>query len=362
MLIDRLGAGHAMRSRFLTLPPQTRQKLLRLKQETEHSGCYRVARRLHAVLLNADGHTSGQIAALLDAPRSRVSVWLRSYEQDGWAGLQEGAHTGRPPALDSLDRHLLADIVDSGPVAYGFLSGVWTCPMVVRVIEEEFGIHYHAGHVCRLLHDLEFSVQRPKRLLAGADPTEQARWRQHVYPGIKASCQSGAALVFEDEASFRQDSTLHQTWARRGRQPRVLNTGERKSVKVFGCVEVYSARFLFHYEPVFNAQTYLRFLEQVARAYYPRQLHYIHDRASYHRDQQVADWFREHRPWWHSHVLPKCSPEDNAAEPLWRHVRLHGTHNRYFEHVFILWDTLTRLFRSMQRAPAQIRGYLSPFQ
>jgi transposase len=130
-----------MRSRFLTLPPQTRQKLLRLKQKADHSGCYRVARRLHAVLLHADGHTSGQIAALLDAPRSRVSVWLRSYEQDGWAGLQEGAHTGRPPALDSLDRHLLADIVDSGPVAYGFLSGVWTCPMVVRVIEEEFGIH-----------------------------------------------------------------------------------------------------------------------------------------------------------------------------------------------------------------------------
>src|SRR3954449_12288613 len=61
MLIDRLGGGLAMRSRFLTLPPQTRQKLLRLKQEAEHSGCYRVARRLHAVLLNADGHTSGQM-------------------------------------------------------------------------------------------------------------------------------------------------------------------------------------------------------------------------------------------------------------------------------------------------------------
>jgi hypothetical protein len=35
-----------------------------------------------------------------------------------------------------LDQHLLADILDSGPVAYGFLSGVWTAPMVMRVIEE----------------------------------------------------------------------------------------------------------------------------------------------------------------------------------------------------------------------------------
>ena len=64
----------------------------------------------------------------------------------------------------------MADLVDSGPVAYGFLSGVWTSPMVARVMEEEFGVRYHAGYVCRLLHDLGFSVQRPKRLLVRADP------------------------------------------------------------------------------------------------------------------------------------------------------------------------------------------------
>jgi transposase len=64
----------------------------------------------------------------------------------------------------------------------------------------------------------------------------------------------------------------------------------------------------------------------------------------------------------HTHVLPKCSPEDNAAEPLWKHVRLQGTHNQYFAHVRTLWNTLTRLFRSIQRAPDQIRGYLRPFQ
>jgi transposase len=351
-----------MQARLLHLHARTRQKLARLKQEAERGGAYRVARRFHAVLLNDDGYTSGQIAALLGAPRSRISAWLASYEQNGGEGLQEGAHTGRPPALGSFDRGILADILDSGPVAYGFLSGVWTSPMVSRIIEEEFGMGFHTSHVCRLLHELGFSVQRPQRLLACADPIEQARWRQHVYPGIKASCRPGAALLFEDEASFRQDSTLHQTWARKGCQPRVPVTGERKSVKVFGCVEVYSARFLFHYEPVFNAETYLRFLERVARAYYPRPVHYIHDRASYHRDSQVQDWFREQRRWWHAHCLPQCSPEDNAAEPLWKHTRQHGTHNRYIAHVRELWDTLTRLFRSIQHAPNQIRGYLSPFQ
>jgi transposase len=350
-----------MAPRFLSLHPQTYQKLQRLKRQAEVGGEYRLARRLHAVLLNHDGHTSGAIAALLQVPRSCVAAWLTTYEQQGWEGLLEGERPGRPPALDSLDRRLLADILDSGPVAYGFLSGLWTSPMVARIIAEEFGVYYHPGHVCRLLHALGFSVQRPQRLLIRADPREQARWRQHVYPGIKAACRPGTALIFADEASFRQDSTLAQTWARRGQTPRVPVTGERHSIKVFGCVEIYSGRFLFHFEPVFHAAAYLRFLERVARAYHPQPIHYIHDNASYHVDGAVQHWLGAERRWWHTHALPKYSPEDNAAEPIWRHVRRTGTHNRYFKHRDELADTLVRRFRSIQQAPAQIGGYLRPF-
>jgi Homeodomain-like domain len=65
-----------MQARLLHLHARTRQKLARLKQEAERGGAYRVARRFHAVLLNDDGYTSGQIAALLGAPRSRISAWL----------------------------------------------------------------------------------------------------------------------------------------------------------------------------------------------------------------------------------------------------------------------------------------------
>jgi transposase len=226
-----------------------------------------------------------------------VAAWLVAYEQQGWEGLREGERPGRPPELAAQDRRLLGDILDSGPVAYGFLSGLWTSPMVARVIAEEFGISYHPGHVCRLLHALGFSRQRPQRLLIRADPLAQARWRQHVYPGIKSSCRQGTALVFEDEASFRQDSTLAQTWARHGQTPRVPVTGERHSVKGFGCIEIYSGRFLFHGEPVFHAVAYVRFLERVARADYARPLHSLHDNASYPLDGELQDWLAAERRW-----------------------------------------------------------------
>jgi transposase len=73
----------------------------------------------------------------------------------------------------------LADILDSGPVAYGFLSGLWTSPMVARRIAPEFGVSCPPGPVGRLWPALGFSVQRPQRVLMRADPCQQARWRPH---------------------------------------------------------------------------------------------------------------------------------------------------------------------------------------
>ena len=171
----------------------------------------------------------------------------------------------------------------------------------------------------------------------------------------------GAALIHADEATFRQDSTLHWTWARRGHQPEVPVTGQRRSVKVFGCVEVNSARFLYHTDEVFNATTYLDFLEQVADHYYPRPVIWVQDNASYHKDQSVREWYAANCSWWQAADLPPYSPELNAVERLWHHTRITGTHNKYFVDTVELYSTLTRVFRSMQQRPEQITGYLQPF-
>lgn len=174
-----------MHARFLKLHHRTEDKLIRDKKAAERDGAYRVATRIHAVLLNNDGKTSGEIAFLLKRPQSCVCEWLKNYEEFGYEGLLEGHRSGRPPGLSESHQIALGDIIDSGPVAYGFLSGVWTSPMIARVIQEEFGREYHPGHVRKLLSQMGFSVQRPKRLLAKADPQSQNRWRRYTYPNIK---------------------------------------------------------------------------------------------------------------------------------------------------------------------------------
>lgn len=183
-----------MRARFLQGHWKRIKKLLSLKKEAEQDGEYRVAKRIHAVVLNMEGWTSIEVSDVLKAPRSAVSLWLKNYENHGLEGILEGQRSGRPPELNTQQRVTLADIIESGPVAYGFLSGVWTSQMVARVIREEFGVEYHPGHVRKLLHELGFSVQRPKRILAKADEAQRSRWTRYTYPNIKKSQNRGGGI------------------------------------------------------------------------------------------------------------------------------------------------------------------------
>lgn len=164
---------------------RTLNRLERLRKDAERDGEYRVARRITAIVLNAEGYTAGEISQLLRVHRSSATLWLQHWIGYGLDGLLEGQRSGRPARLDDRAQAHLCDIVESGPVAYGFASGVWTSPMIAQVIAEEFGVRYHPGHVRKLLHALGFSVQRPRRKLVRADAKKQSRWRRYTLPRLK---------------------------------------------------------------------------------------------------------------------------------------------------------------------------------
>src|SRR5260370_35179309 len=174
-----------MLARLLRLRPSTYKRSGRLSKEAEREEAYRVAKRLQAVVLNTERQTSGELARILKAPRSKVSEWLQRYQADGVDGLLEGNRSGRPSELTEKQQQRLGDTLGSAPAGYGLDNGIWTSPMIAWVIEEEFGVQYHPGHVRKLLHAWGFSVQRPRRILARADVAAQDRWRRRIYPNLK---------------------------------------------------------------------------------------------------------------------------------------------------------------------------------
>ena len=149
--------------RILYLHPKAYKRLIRLRKQAERDGAYRVAKRLQAVVLNSEGRTSGELAHLLGSPRSRVSEWLARYQTFSVEGLLEGHRSGRPLEVTSSQRKQLDDILESGPVAYGLDTGIWTSPMIAWVIEEDTFIDTatntvkHTTYVGRAPHEAFFT-------------------------------------------------------------------------------------------------------------------------------------------------------------------------------------------------------------
>jgi transposase len=125
------------------------------------------------------------LAAELRVSRGSVNRWLQWFDADGVKGLRTGKAPGRAHRLDESERSLLTAIIESGPLAAGFSTGVWTGPIIGSLIEKRFGVRYHNHHVPRLLHQLGFSVQRPRKRLARADLEAQSVWLRATFPSIK---------------------------------------------------------------------------------------------------------------------------------------------------------------------------------
>jgi len=164
---------------------RTVSKLEALRQEAHADKAPRVALRIQGVMLSLEKHRISEIAQLLHVNRASANSWIQLWNAHREEGLMEGQRSGRPPKLTEAQKERLYDIVESGPVAYGLHTGVWTSPILCGIIEEEFGIFYHPGHVRKLLKDLGFSRRRPTTKLVEADPKLQNKWVRYTYPNLK---------------------------------------------------------------------------------------------------------------------------------------------------------------------------------
>ena len=154
--------------------------LAALRRQAHADKAPRVALRIQGIK-----HSATHISELLHIHRVTVNSWINAWNVYREEGLLEGYRGGRPPRLSDSQREHLYDIIESGPVAHGLGSGVWTSPIICGVIFDEFGVAYHAGHVRKLLKELGLSLQRPTTKLAQADAKKQNRWIRYSYPNLK---------------------------------------------------------------------------------------------------------------------------------------------------------------------------------
>jgi len=114
-------------------------------------------RRRKAVALSRQGYGPVQIARMLKTTPQSVCRWLREYRHNGAAGLAAKPAPGRPSKLNARRRRALTACLLKGAEAFGFATNLWTCPRIVQLIEQRYGVHYHVDAIPRLMASLGFS-------------------------------------------------------------------------------------------------------------------------------------------------------------------------------------------------------------
>ena len=123
-----------MRPVFARGNSRTARLLLQLRKEALRDQELRVAQRFHAIALSLEGYTTTQsprLSKCIALPfRCGLNTGTRARK---WpAGRLSQWPPGRSEPKAAAEQ--LQDILDSGPVAYGLETGVWTSPVISRVI------------------------------------------------------------------------------------------------------------------------------------------------------------------------------------------------------------------------------------
>lgn len=114
--------------------------------------------------------------------------------------------------------------------------------------------------------------------------------------------------------------------------PVVLHAPTRKSVALFGAVNVKTGVLVNMLAPQFDAVTFELFLQKLLRHRRRscRKTIVVLDNARYHHACLLEPFLQQHRTVLRLDFLPPYSPDLNPVERVWKLLRKLATHNCYF--------------------------------
>ena len=279
-------------------------------------------RRFRALHLNRRGWYQRDIAEALDASEVHVSRWLARAREGGPEALRARPAPGRSPRLAPDQLRSIPEFLWHGPEAYGFRGQVWTCARVAKVIEWEFGVRYHKGHVGRLLKDLGWTPQQPIRRAIQRDEDAIRRWREETWPGLRRRARrERRALVFEDESGFYLLPGVVKTYSPEGLTPVLREKQTRDHLSVMGGLTPSGRVYTLVRQESLNGLHCIEFLLHLLRVAGDRLL-VIWDGSPIHRRAEVKEFVSSTRGRVELEALPGYAPDLNPwDEGGWHHLK-----------------------------------------
>jgi transposase len=279
-------------------------------------------RRFRALHLKQQGWSRQDIAEALGVSPVSVSRWFARAREGGAEALCARTSPGPPPKLSAAQKRQIPEFLWHGAEAYGFRGEVWTCARIARVIEEEFGVRYHKGHVGRLLQELRWTPQVPIRRALQRNEEAIRRWRDEVWPELRRRARlERRVLVFEDEAGFYLLPGVVRTYAPEARTPVLREKQTRDHLSVMGGMTPQGKVYTLARQESLNGGHSIEFLLHLLRVAGPRLL-VVWDGSPIHRRAEVQEFVAGTRGRVWVDALPGYAPDLNPwDEGGWHHLK-----------------------------------------
>jgi len=306
-------------------------------------------RRIRAWELHQAGWVQARIAEALGVTEAAVSQWIKAGRERGVDALRVKSRHGQAARLSgSQIQHLMA-LLEQGAPSFGFAGDLWTCARIARVIEQEFGVQYHPAHVSRLLHQEDWTYQKPVLQASQRNEVEIADWLTHVWPALKKKAEKeGRTIIFIDESGFYLSPTTTKTWSPAGETPVIHAPSGHEHLSVIGGLTLQGSLYMQIHASSIKAHGAVLFLRHLL-VHIPERMLVLWDRSRIHKSHEL-DEFRQMDTVGRMVIehFPPYAPEVDPQEYVWhqlKHVDLRNLSSLSLDELWVRLQDATRRLR-----------------
>lgn len=274
------------------------------------------------VLLAAGGESISAIARQVGTNRSRVGDWLRRFDQDRLAGLEDTPRSGRPAEISALERHQVIAAACKPPAEFGLERTVWSHEALAEAVQSQGLVRsISSSAVGRILQEAEIKPHRIQMWCHSTDPDYQEKMKAIVRLYVEPP--AGEPVLSIDEKSGMQvlSRSRELAPATAGKAGRFDFEYRRHGTRcLFGCFNVRSGKVLGHCTLQRRREDFLDFMDRVAAVYRQPRVHVVLDNLNTHTNSRkrpyIHEWNQAHGDRFRFHYTPTHGSWLNQIE-LW---------------------------------------------
>ena len=322
-------------------------ELKRLHRKLSHR---KDADKVKAVLLLGTGWSSGQVAEILLLDEKTLRRYVQKYQQDPegdfWlTTFYQGSQAKlSDEQIASLDRHLEETVY-------------LTVAEIVEYVKKEWEIQYSINGMTHLLHRMDYTYKKPKKLPGKADAQAQQQFVKD-YEELKNSKKEHDPIYFVDGVHPQHNSVAAFGWIKKGQIKTIKSNTGRARLNINGAVNAETLQVIARNDETINAQSTIALFKMLEKKHRKAETIYvIADNARYYRNSAVQEYLESSRI--KLIFLPPYSPNLNLIERLWKYFRKKILYNKYYETFSEFKEKAMAFFANIKQHKAVLRTLLT---